>query len=849
MASKPPSDSARARFAASLGGFLAQGMRPATAKGQPWTNAEFAKEVPSTRIGKVRSASSVANWRNGELLPEEIPPILRALFGPSDRHAEARDALSNMYAEAFEEARVEKSRAQGVPSHASWDHQGAEERGASGGANAPKTARKPRNLPYPSLGSLFKGREKILDDLHAALNANAGAAIAGRALHGLGGIGKTRLSVEYALKYEDQYTALLFLAAETPSRLDASLAALAGSAVLDLPEKGEREDEVKIAAALGWLEAHAGWLMILDNVDNVAAVAAVGGLLAKLKGGKVVINGRAGNFPAAVRKIELGLLDEHASVEFLLERTNDDRAHSPDDPESARQLAGELDGLALGLEQAGAYIAVEHIGFERYLKLWREKRATVLSWFDKTLMSYDHDTGLAATWATSVDRLTPDARQLLEHLAFLAPEPIPDSLLDVVAPEDPPDFDAHNARANLFAYSLVSRAAVAMGKPSPEGFSVHRLVQDFARRGMTEARRGEALWEVLRWMDEAFEGDPGDVRTWSRLDPLVTHALAVAEHGDRVGIAEPTTMLYRKLNVLLQAKARYVESEWVSRRALAIASSFYGANHSVVASCLNNLAQLLQVTNRTNEAEPLMRRAIAIDEANYGRDAPEVAVGLNNLAQLLQDTNQYGAAEPLMRRALEIDEACYGPDHPNVAIRLTNLAGLFHDKARLSDAEPLMRRALEIDERSFGRDHPRVATQCGNLGSLLGDMNRFYEAECLTRRALTIDEASFGPNHPNVAVRLNNLASLLHRTDRLGDVEPLMRRALDIDEVSFGPDHPLVAIRLNNLAQLLQTTNRLGEAEQAMRRALGIFEASYGPDHPSTVTARNNLAALEANKS
>ena len=68
-------------------------------------------------------------------------------------------------------------------------------------------------------------------------------------------------------------------------------------------------------------------------------------------------------------------------------------------------LAEELGGLALGLEQAGAYIARQRIGFAGYLTLWREKRESVLTWFDKTLMSYDHDVGLAATWAASVEKL------------------------------------------------------------------------------------------------------------------------------------------------------------------------------------------------------------------------------------------------------------------------------------------------------------------------------------------------------------------------------------------------------------------------------------------------------------
>ena len=242
------------------------------------------------------------------------------------------------------------------------------------------------------------------------LNAEAGGAtaIVGRALHGLGGIGKTRLAVEYALQHESEHSALLFVRADTPARLETSLAALAGPDILDLPEKDAREDAAKIAAALGWLEAHPGWLMIVDNVDDAAAVAAVDKLLARLQ------RRQSRSSPAAPAISRLRCASSNsacsttpASVAFLLERTDADRARSPDDAKLAQELAGELGGLALGLEQAGAYIAAERIGFARYLELWREKRATVLDWFDKTLMSYDHDTGLAATWATSVDRLTP----------------------------------------------------------------------------------------------------------------------------------------------------------------------------------------------------------------------------------------------------------------------------------------------------------------------------------------------------------------------------------------------------------------------------------------------------------
>ena len=561
------------------------------------------------------------------------------------------------------------------------------------------------------------------------------------------------------------------------------------------------QDEVKIAAALDWLEAHPTWLMILDNVDDSKAVAAVDRQLARLRGGHVIIAARASEFPASLRTLELGTLDAAPATQFLLERTEGKRATAPDDAAQARELADELGGLALGLEQAGAYIARQRIGFARYLALWREKRESVLKWFDRTTMSYDHDVGLAATWAASVEKLTPESRRLLDRLAFLAPDPVPDSLLDVAVPGEAQDYDAHEARADLFAYSLISRASGEDG--ATKGFAMHRLVQDFARRAMTKKRRGKALREALGWVNAGFQGDPQDVRTWRVLDPLAPHALATAKRADEAAIAG-RVLVY--LAMLLQYKARYAEAEPLFRRALAILESSLGPDDSDVASALNNLAELLRATNRFSEAEPLYRRALAIWEASDGSDHPKVARALNNLALLLQATNRLGEAEPLFRRALAIDEARYGPDHPDVATNLNNLALLLRATNRPGEAEPLFRRALEIDEASYGPDHPRVAN------------------------------------------RLNNLAGVLQETNRLGEAEPLYRRALAIWQASYGPDHPEVATGLNNLADLLRATNRLAEAEPLFRRALAICEASLGADHPNTVTVRGNLASLKAER-
>ena len=737
----------------------------------------------------------------------------------------------------------------------------------------PKT--KPIVLPYPSIGPLFKGRDEFMSRLRQSLPGARGArtAIFSQALYGLGGIGKSRVAVEYAWAHADDYNALLFVVAETPEALRRNLAALAGTLV---PQLDATDDAVKLAAVLDWLRANPGWFLILDNVDSKEALAEAERLLSELVGGHVVVTSRLADFSGHFQPLELDVLTIEDAAAFLLERTKDRRRVAPDDDSKARAVAEELGRLALALEQAAAYIAKRRLTFSRYLEQWRSNRDEVLAWFDPTVTDYPRS--VAVTWQTSVAQLGDGGRRLLERLAWLAPEKVPESLLDVPVP----GAEAENLRDtcdDLSAYSLVTRDA---DRPF---FLVYRLVQDVTRRSLSGEAQLRSLVEALQWISDASKGDARDIRTWPRLEPLAPHMREVVTYADEHSIGQPTTNVTNQL----YSKALHDQTEPLLRRALAIDEKSFGPDHPNVATDLNNLALLLQATNRLAEAEPLMRRALAIDEKSFGPDHPNVATGLNNLAVLLRATNRLAEAEPLMRRALAIDEKSFGPDHPNVAIRLNNLAAACcRPPTGWPRPSRSMRRALAIDEKSFGPDHPNVAIDLNNLAALLQATNRLAEAEPLMRRALAIDEKSFGPDHPNVGDRPQQPGQLLQDTNRLAEAEPLMRRALAIDEKSFGPDHPNVAtasttwpcccrpptgsarpsrsiaarspstrrasdrtipdvaIRLNNLAQLLQATNRLAEAEPLMRRTVAIvveFTRRTGYRHPNLDDASASYAS------
>jgi len=240
-----------------------------------------------------------------------------------------------------------------------------------------KPARIIHNLPYRSIGGLFTGREEIMEGLKSQVGGEKATAIT-QAIAGLGGIGKSRLAVEFGWwgLNNEKYGHVFFVSSETPKLINTSLARLA-TVVLGIAPNEAKEEEAR-KSALGWLTQNDGWLMIIDNSDSKEAAEVVEKLLPQLSRGQVIITSRYKRWSNAVQLRKLKLLAKEEAKGFLLERTRETRIQTDSDEESAKKLAAELGYLPLALEQAGAYIAHNGCSMAEYLQEWEAERENVL---------------------------------------------------------------------------------------------------------------------------------------------------------------------------------------------------------------------------------------------------------------------------------------------------------------------------------------------------------------------------------------------------------------------------------------------------------------------------------------
>ena len=689
-----------------------------------------------------------------------------------------------------------------------------------------------RTHNLPALDStVFEGRQDHLDRL-AALPAT-GTGLITQTLHGLGGIGKSTLALHHALNTLNDRALTWWITADSPESTTAGLANLACRLNPALTTAASTDDAADWAIA--WLQTHTRWLLILDNVEQPPILRA---LLGQLTTGQTLITTRRNLGPHRPdTHIQLGILNEAAAVTVLIELTgqNDPASH-----QVAALLAKELGHLPLALQQAGAYIAQTQITLTAYLHRLRQQPARLHA---HTPQGGDPQRTIARIWSITLDTINqnnPHAVELLQLLAYYAPEDVPRDIL-TPALHDPLDTD--HALTLLHSYSLITL--------TPTTITTHRLLQSVLRANHTATEEAPdnpppALlhaFDLMLWAIPA--GTPQEPDNWPRWRTLLPHFETLFTHLDTNYHGHALAHALGETALFLSTQGQASQGLPWEQRALTITEATLGPHHTDTALRLGNLAATHSSLGQYTKALPLTQRALAITETRLGLHHRATAICLGNLASIHSYLGQYTDALPLEQRALAITEAALGPHHPTTALRLGNLAGTHSNLGQHTDALPLEQRALAITETTLGPHHPTTALRLGNLAATFNYLDRHSDALPLSRRALAITEAALGPQHPEAALRLGNLAATFNYLGHPTDALPLEQRALAITEATLGPHHPDTVTRIGNLAA---TYSHLGQRTDALalnQRALAISEAGLGADHPTTRSYARLVKLLE----
>jgi tetratricopeptide (TPR) repeat protein len=628
-------------------------------------------------------------------------------------------------------------------------------------ASAPRAALPPVwNVPYPR-NSFFIGRDELLTRLHSQLQTGQATALSQpQAITGLGGIGKTQIAVEYAYRFHQDYQVVLWARAESTEALTSSFITIA--TLLNLPEHEAQDQTITVQAVKTWLQTHSGWLLSLDNADDLGLVSA---FLPPVLGGHLLLTTRAQAMGRLAGRLEVDVLPAEQGALFLLRRA---ALLAPDaelsqastrDQELAVQITQQLGGLPLALDQAGAYLEETGSSLADYQQAYRQHRTELLR--ERRGLVADHPESVTTTWSLSFRRVearNPAAADLLRLCAYLAPDAIAEEIITQGSAHLGPRLALIATNALLLgqmmealrAYSLIGR------DPAAKTLSMHRLVQDVLRDTLDEAERQCWVERAIRAVHAALPAV--EHANWPQWERLLVHAQTCAAWIEPQEIyLQEAARLLQQTGWYLTERARYSEAEPLLEQAYQMSVQEQGAEHLDTAEAASTLAELYRAQGKYEQAEPLYVRALAIRVQQLPPLHPATAASFNNLAILYSAQGKYEQAEPLYVRALAICEQQLGPEHPYTASTLNNLASLYQDQGKYEQAEPLLVRALVICEQQLGPEHPHTASTLNNLAGLYRAQGKYEQAEPLYVRALVICEQQLGPEHPYTISTLNNL--------------------------------------------------------------------------------------------
>ncbi|MFF2184917.1 FxSxx-COOH system tetratricopeptide repeat protein [Streptomyces sp. NPDC058155] len=545
----------------------------------------------------------------------------------------------------------------------------------------------PATYRLPPRNTHFTGRDATLRELRRRLTSAGDGAI--QVVHGLGGVGKTQLAVEYAYRHLPKYRFVGFIDAEDPDLMASQFTSLARE--LELVEVGS--DQV-VPRVYGKLRDRRPWLIIFDNGEKPGTLvrALPSGDLAS--NGHVVVTTRMSGWSSRAGVVDLEVFTRQESVELLVRRVPGTTA------ETADRIAEQLGDLPLALEQAAGYMSYNQTAPGEYLALLTSRLEEMIARGELT----DRPTVVVATlWRLSVRRLEgeqPEAVRLLELCAMLAPEPIP---LSLFGGPDP----LITAAADPLAWDTTVGALAGLGLARRDGSSLvlHRLVQAAIRAAMPDDAPANArvrlCGALLAAVPHDIHGDPDARPRWHELLP---HVLAVTKDDPPAECAAQTAVLLRLAAEFLVQIGDHGVALPLCERALALDEAL-GGRDAEIGFDLIVLAQIHRDLGAPRTARPLVERALLLHESCLPAESPAIATDLATLARTLCLLGEYEAALPLAERALRIDEAAYGPDNPYVSFDLIALATVHLDLGDTATAEPLISRALRIREALYVPDH------------------------------------------------------------------------------------------------------------------------------------------------
>ncbi|MFI6803574.1 FxSxx-COOH system tetratricopeptide repeat protein [Streptomyces luteogriseus] len=726
----------------------------------------------------------------------------------------------------------------------------------------------------------FTGRVVALQDLHARLTQGT-TAILPEALHGMGGVGKSQIAIEYAYRHSSDYDIVWWIPAEQPAQIRAAFVDLAQR--LRLPTTAEANTAVPaVLEALRLGKPYHNWLLVFDNAESPETVTPFfprGGT------GRILVTSRNGQWVNMARTIEVDVFAREESIELLRRRgpgLTDDKAN---------QLSEALGDLPLAIEQAAVWLTETGMPAEEYLELFEGKREEFVSRRSELLElapPMDYQLPVAAAWNVSLDRLkdtNPGALQLLQVCSYFAPEPVSRSLFmagrNAALPGLLGQVLSDPIRLGQ-ALREVNRYALARIDHRTNSIQLHRLVQAVLIDQMTPEER-ESMREAAHLLLAGGDpGEPGVTANWPRYAELLPHirasrAVECDNHWVRNLVVNTVTYLFtwgdhdaclelaqdalrtwrehigpddaqtltvaRYCGHVLRALGRYVEAAQLDEDSLERRRRTVGDTHEDTLLAARAVAVDMRAAGDFASSAKLNKETYEQAVRSFGERDPMAIAAAVDYGTALRLTGEFTTARDLDAVNLQLAVDALGEDSLLTMMLVSLLAVDLRECGDYVGACEMQENNSIRFELLAGSETPITLMALRHLGEARRKAGDHEGGLSACTGAWERSRRRYGDDHINTLSAASSLVIAQRQADRLADSVELGTQTLEQMRRSLGESHPFTFGVMTNLAISLR---RKGETEQAAalnRQAQDGLVAGVGPNHPYSLSVAINLAS------
>ena len=735
----------------------------------------------------------------------------------------------------------------------------------------------------------FVGRLHYMWQIHSALHASYFPIITGAhasavvQVYGMGGVGKSLLAEEYALRFAAAFPGGVFwLSAFGNDDVKAGLDAegreaersgqIRGiAAALGIPVQDRKPDEIEgdLVRELGSREKPFLW--VVDDLPAGMGEDTLQGWLAPHPLGKTLITTRTREHDSMGSLIRLDVLEPEEGCDLLTSRRKPEGEQEKD---AACDLVEDLGCHALAIEVAGAALHASNgsrpfADFRQALTKPNHDELEYAKYLIGTLPN-GHEKSIAATLLRSIELLCRESAACTGRLCIaatflrsikllkdekcsvnmgcdflllasvLAVAPIPTSLVSYVFCEvDGLDETSGKRRAD-HAIHKAEELSLAQRAQEWGAISIHTLISRTVRFKNPMPERSNQLHDAaIKVLTAKFQENADDPRTHGKLELLVAHARELIGRGDDVLRTAELVSLVAQYDFV---SAKYKSAEKLWRCELEFKNHILGTEHPSTLISMNNLAVTLQAQGELEKAREIHEKVLEKRRRLLGAEHPDTIASMGNLATTLHAQGELEKAREILTGVLEKRRQIFGVEHPKTLTSMGNLASTLHSQGELEKAREIQEKKLGITRRVLGGAHPDTLTSMSQLAVTLKDQGEIERARGIQEEVLEKRRQIFGAKHPDTLASMGNLAITLRCQGEIERARNVQKGEVETMQQILGAEHPDTITSMSNLATTLQTQGKLDRAREIYEEVLEKRRQILGVEHPDTLASMGNLA-------